>query len=455
MAIGHSRTQRGPLHDRARPLASPATQPYWLFVLFALYGPSINIIGEFRYVEIVVLVLLMLNLQDALRYVGRWERIFAGLFLLTAFMQVISDIVNDASVDGTLKRCFTYVILALLIIAVRYLSRGDPARLRWILAGYCLSYVTMLFIGQTASKNYADLAWRLGLGTAATIAVALVPLFLPRLYKLVGPALLAISAIHIAAGARSVAALVALAGLSATMSAYSQSFTPQRFRPLNIIAFAVVATLAFTGAYFGAKSATEARMFPTELQEKMELQFSNPYGLLAAGRPDTVAALYGVAKSPLLGFGSTNVDPDVYAVYLDVSNSSYIWTDSYDALTDRAWSREWVLGTPSHSHLFGAWVDAGVIAALSWAAVLFACLYVLQRTMFWQHPAQPLFVLVSLLSIWDVLFSPGPIRMDIAIRLAVLIYAIELLHAYDRTQDTAIQRRSSNLPPGLRRGGFQ
>jgi hypothetical protein len=446
MAIGHSRTQRGPLHNRARPLAAPATQPYWLFVLFALYGPSINIIGEFRYVEIVVLVLLMLNLQDALRYVGRWERIFVGLFLLTAFMQVISDIVNDASIDGTLKRCFTYVILALLVVAVRYLSRGDPTRLKWILAGYCLSYVTMLFIGQSASRGYAEQPWRLGLGTAATIAVAIVPFFLPRFYKLVGPALLALSAVHIAAGARSVAALVALAGLSATWASLSRSVTPQRFRPLNIVAVLLFGAVAVIGAYYGAKSATEARMLPNELQEKMELQFSNPYGLLAAGRPDTVAALYGVAKSPLLGFGSTNVDPDVYAVYLDVSNASYIWTDGYDALTDRSWSREWTLGTPSHSHVFGAWVDAGVIAALSWVAVLFASVYVLQRTMFWRHPAQPVFVLVSLLCIWDVLFSPGPHRMDLAVRLAVLIYAIELLHSYDRTQDAGGPTTSFYVP---------
>jgi hypothetical protein len=136
----------------------------------------------------------------------------------------------------------------------------------------------------------------------------------------------------------------------------------------------------------------------------------------------------------------------VYAVYLDVSNASYIWTDGYDALTDRSWSREWTLGTPSHSHVFGAWVDAGVIAALSWVAVLFASVYVLQRTMFWRHPAQPVFVLVSLLCIWDVLFSPGPHRMDLAVRLAVLIYAIELLHSYDRTQDAGGPTTSFYVP---------
>jgi hypothetical protein len=185
----------------------------------------------------------------------------------------------------------------------------------------------------------------------------------------------------------------------------------------------------------------------------MEIQFSNPHGILAAGRPDTVAALYGIWKQPCLGFGSTNVDPDVYAVYIDLASSSYIWSDSFDAQTDLAWKRSWTLGTPSHSHLFGAWVDAGVIAALCWAAMLLACAYVLQRTMFWRHPAQPLFVLVSLLCIWDILFSPGPTRMDIAIRLAVLIFAIELVQTFDRMQ-AGDPRQSSNMAPKFKHGQF-
>jgi hypothetical protein len=311
----------------------------------------------------------------------------------------------------------------------------------------------VLFIGQTASKNYADQAWRLGLGTAATIGLTLVPLFVPRLYKFVGPGLFVMSALHIAAGSRSIAALAGLAGILATASAYLKTTVPPKFRPFNVIAVLLFGSAALFAAYYGAQKATEARMFPPEVQEKMEIQFSNPHGILAAGRPDTVAALYGIWKQPFLGFGSTNVDPDVYAVYIDLASSSYIWSDSFDAQTDLAWKRSWTLGTPSHSHLFGAWVDAGVIAALCWAAMLLACAYVLQRTMFWRHPAQPLFVLVSLLCIWDILFSPGPTRMDIAIRLAVLIFAIELVQTFDRMQ-AGDPRQSSNMAPKFKHGQF-
>lgn len=407
-------------------------QAYWLFLLFAFYGPSINFIGQFRYVEIVVLTLLALNLHRAFRYVGKWEKLFAGLFLLTAFAQVISDLVNDASIEGTLKRSFTYVILAFLLISVRCLSRGDPMRLRWILAGYCLSYATALFLGNAASRNYEIAAWRLGLGTAVTIAICLIPLWVPRLYRFVGPALIAMSVIHISSGARALAVLVAVAGVLSTVAAWTKRpAPPPRFQPMRAVKVALFGAVGIYGVYQSSLWATQAGLFPEEIQQKMELQFSNPYGILAAGRPDTAAALYGVTKAPFLGFGSTNVDPDVYAFYLDIANSTYVWSEDFADLQARAWAREWTLGTPSHSHLLGAWVDAGVFGALSWATFFGLAIYLLQRTAAWHHSAQPLIVLVAEFVLWDTLFSPGPHRMDVALRLAVLIYGVELLHAAD------------------------
>ncbi|MBK8907398.1 MAG: hypothetical protein IPM60_05710 [Rhodospirillales bacterium] len=145
--------------------------------------------GELRYVEIVVLGLLLLNLHKAVRCLGRWEQRFVILFLLAASAQIVSDLINDASIDGTLKRAGTYVILALLVIAIKWLSRGDPARLRLILAGYCISYVFILLVGQSASKNYGLQPWRLGLGTSATIFLCLLSTILHAFNGLAGPPL--------------------------------------------------------------------------------------------------------------------------------------------------------------------------------------------------------------------------------------------------------------------------
>jgi hypothetical protein len=184
----------------------------------------------------------------------------------------------------------------------------------------------------------------------------------------------------------------------------------------------------------------EYELLPEELQQKMELQASNPYGILAAGRPDTVAALYGIWKSPLIGFGSTNVDRDVYAFYVELTTSSYMFRNDYSSQVDLAWKRVWELGTPSHSHIFGAWVDAGIFAAFGWFVAVFVSGYVLARALIWRNPIMPLVVLVALTTLWDVFFSPGPQRMEMAVNLVLLTSAIEMFRTMDK----------SSLQPKLR-----
>lgn len=406
-------------------------KPIWLFFIFALYGPSINIIGEFRYVEILLLVILCVNANIALKRLGKWERILSILFFLTAFMQIVSDLINDASFEGTLKRSFTYILLALLIIAVRHLTRGDIMRLRWVLAGYYLSFLTVLVLGQTASRNYEIMAWQLGLGTAATVAICLIPLWIPRAYRLVGPALLAMSAIHLLSSGRALAVLTALAGVVAIWGSLAGRSAPPKFRPAPFLFAVSILFLTSFLAIQGAKWITDAQVLPQELQQKMEIQLSNPYGIIAAGRPDTAAAIYGITRSPWIGYGSTNADPAVMAFYYDIVASSYINQGSYLEMMRLQMNKDWSLGTPSHSHLFGAWVDAGIIAAISWAVILGLAVIVFSRSAVWRHPFSPLFIYISVLVMWDTVFSPGPIRMDVALRLAILIYAMETFRRFD------------------------
>lgn len=423
--------------------------PILLFAIFLLYGPSVHIVGQFRYAEMVILVLLFINWNRAQKYIGNWEWLFFKLFLLAAFSQVVSDIVNDADLAGTLKRSFTYIILAFLILGVRFVSRGDLGRLRWIWLGYCLSYVVVLFIGQSSSAHYNVMPWRLGLGAAVTMIICLVTLWKPRLYPAIGLSLIALSAVHLTFGARSLAALVFLSGILSIAGAMKGDHVLREFRLGRIVAVTVIGIAGVIGIYEGARIATELNMFPSQVQVKMQQQFSNPYGILAAGRPDTVAAIYGITKKPLLGFGSTNVDPDVYAYYAKLDAANFIATGYYEDIFNTKLNAEWRLGTPSHSHLFGAWVDAGVAAALGWIAYIAMAIYLLQRIMRFHHPIVPLLITVSLFVVWDTLFSPGPIRMDVAIRLSILIYGVEFIRSLE-PRGLRPRRRSHRIVPAAR-----
>jgi hypothetical protein len=390
------------------------------------------VFGEFRYVEILIVGLLALNFQQALRYLGRWEKRLAGLFLLTATAYIVADLITNAALDGTIKRSGTYVLLALLLIALKWLGRGDPARILWMLAGYCFSYLFVFLAGiETPSRGYLEIPWRLGLGMAATIAVTLAIAWQPRLDRIGALALLALAVVHWMADARALAAITGVTGLLALWASFYSLRRPSSFR-LNVVAgFAVLAVVGILGLQYVLTVATENQLFSEQMQRKMEMQLSNPYGLIGGGRGDAIVALYAISKRPIVGHGSTNVDPDVWYLYAKLAAETYAYDGGYQSILGNELNREWVLGTPSHSHLLGAWADAGVLASLSWFAVLGLTIYVLVRVMFWRHSWMPLIVLIAVSTLWDVLFSPGPTRMDMAFRLIVLAYAADMLRSFD------------------------
>lgn len=402
-----------------------------LAALFSLYGPSFTLGGQFRYLEVVLVVLFFLGLKTAIRSLGSWEKRFVSLFLLTAFAQVISDLFNSADFDGTLKRSGTYLLLAIIIIALRLLSRADFRRIRWILAGYCLSYIFILFVGTQTSQGYSTEPWRLGLGTAFATFLCVMIAWIPRYGMAARLLMLGLAAFLFFQGSRSVGVLIATTGVFALWSQNKGNPNPSMFRVKSVLRFSALALILFMLSYFLIWWAANEYLLPAEIQTKMELQLSSPYGLLAAARPDTAAAIYAILKKPFLGYGSTGFDQDVWSFYIDVATSSYMGLTSYRGIYNNQFNREWGLGIPSHSHIFGAWVDAGFLAALCWLVVLWLAFYVITRVALWNDTRTPLFVLIALLTIWDVLFSPGPHRMDIAMKLMVLTYAAGLLKEFD------------------------
>src|SRR3546814_4397176 len=102
----------------------------------------------------------------------------------------------------------------------------------------------------------------------------------------------------------------------------------------------------------------------------------------------------------------------------DVCSSDLLLTANWRERTDfrtiyqDTFYQEWEGGLPSHSHFFGAWVDSGILAGLSWLAVLVISILAIMQGLAWRHPIVPVFIFVASPTIWDVIFPPGPHRMD-------------------------------------------
>lgn len=414
-----------------------------LFGLMSLYGPALGFLGEFRYVEIVILAITGLALSPALASLSKWDKRLIGLFLLAALSQAISDRINHAALDMSLKRIGTYVVLAGLIVGLKYLQAGQLRRLCWIILGYSNSYLLAYLTGFGRDEFYLAQPWRLGLGFAVTLAAIVICIMTPRLQRWTGWILLALAITHLVLEARAQAVITGFSGLAIIWSARWGSFEPPRFVAGRQVVVLLIGIVGSVIVYQGARVATELEIFPEELQKKMEVQLSSQYGLLAAARPDTAAAAYAITKQPFFGYGSSGYDSDVFRFYAELSTSVYFDSSNYLEILNQQNTNEWLLGMPSHSHLLGAWVDAGFFASLCWFALLWLCFQILGQSISWQNPLAALFIFIAIDSLWNIIFSPGPHRMEVAIRVVVLTYAMAAL---EKLRQEAAAARAAATP---------
>lgn len=398
-----------------------------LFGMMAIYGPSFEIGGQFRYIEVLLVAIFLFSINTIFRGLDNVTKLLIPLFLLTSISQIISDLYNNVPLGSTISRVGTFVLFVIILVTVKRLANNDFRRMRWMLFGYALSWVFIFFVGTDAAPNYADSPWRLGLGWAVTMAVCLGITLQTRLNLVSGLVLLAMSLLHIWFGSRSIAIFTLFAS---TVTFWTVVFGADRPTTLQWRKIATVSVVLIFGIVLGYQAllwATEKNLFPGEVQQRMQAQVSSPYGLAATSRPETAAALKAIAMRPVIGFGSKAYDNEIWGYYIDVLNSNYLSYGNYTAIYKDSFYQEWDAGLPSHSHLFGAWVDAGVFAILSWVAVLALAFYTILSSINWRNTLTPLIIFIGSTTIWDVLFSPGPHRMDMALRIMILTYAVQLI----------------------------
>lgn len=402
------------------------------FMLFALYGPAFELFGQLRYVEVALFLFVAVNANRVWPYIDRLTKLLLALFILTALSQIVADSVNGVFADSTTKRVGTYVIFIAILLACKLLALGEWTRLRWILAGYCLSWVFIYFVGTSAAPNYQDNPWRLGLGWSLSLAVCLVISLLPRLYIVAVAVLLPVAAFHIVVGSRSIALFTLFVFAAGSYAAVFGRPVPPRITPRRFLTVIGALVLAASAGYATLVWATENRLLPGEVQERTEAQVYSQYGLAATARPETAAAISAIAERPLLGWGSTAFDPVIWRYYIDLLTANWRSRVDYENIYADSFFQEWEGGLPSHSHYFGAWVDGGVFASLSWLAVLVVGLLAIMQCVTWRHPIVPTVLFVAATTLWDVLFSPGPHRVDMALRLTLLTFVLTYM-AHART----------------------
>jgi O-antigen ligase len=162
-------------------------------------------------------------------------------------------------------------------------------------------------------------------------------------------------------------------------------------------------------------------------QGNYEMQASGKYGLLVGGRSEILVSGRAIFDSPFLGHGSWAKDDKYSSLLMELRRQAgYIGGagDEEDLI-------------PTHSHLFGSWVEAGLSGAIFWAWVLGLPVLFLFRPHREVECLAPISAFVAFLLIWDILFSPYGAGLRIMTPYYV-VFMMTCLGGYRRTFTTEV-----------------
>ncbi len=165
-------------------------------------------------------------------------------------------------------------------------------------------------------------------------------------------------------------------------------------------------------------------MLGEKARQIYEQQAHGALGLLIGGRSEILVSIHAIIDSPIIGHGSWAKDYR-YAdtlVYLKRVLGYYPGQSNELGLI------------PTHSHLFGAWVEAGILGAVFWIWVLSLPIRGMAMLIRIKEVLTPLFVFFGFLLIWHVLFSPFGAELRFIIPYCIVVMMRLLPPRGKRTQ---------------------
>ena len=397
-------------------------------------GLDFEIIGRITGTDLAILaltpIMLVLGGLPPLTWPIRQLAILALVWFLA---QGISDILNGSTLENMARGSARALITVVLIIGYFGLVRDSADR---VIAAF-LAIAAGLVIGHLVepSEFALDDPWKFGFGGSVTMAITVVAgmLWRRRLFLFaIGLCLLA-SAINFHAGYRSMAGIAFMTGVVMSLSVYAGGRLPRWSAAANVVAAAALVTGAVAVMEIYGYAAQNGLLGRIE-QEKYQSQ-SGPFGILLSGRAEILVSSQAVLDSPLWGHGSWAED-DYYADLFKEARG----LSTYETLSNESDL------IPTHSHLFGAWVEGGVLSALFWFYVIFLLARAVMATARDVSLAHPVLVFSLLQLSWAVLFSPYGLSSR-ALSCFEIVVAATVLRLAARTREPAPAGPPQSGPP--------
>lgn len=306
--------------------------------------------------------------------------------------QIVTDLARNSAPEdyfrGWIKICFVLVNFTVVWLVI------CSTRRRFVLYGVGLAIGTIVSFYIHPSEDAISSPWKFGLGGSITMLVAMFAGQFKN-YRYLGIVLpfSVLAIVHVFKDFRIMAVICFIVPI------YSLFLMSARREKLGHVRLAMLALMIAGGiGGFGLVYAHYAKLgvFGKYAQDKQEAQ-SGAGGMLLGGRSEILASSQAILDSPLLGHGSWARDSR-YAAILDERRAAL----GYKRFQGGGRKDDLI---PTHSYLFGSWVEAGLAGGIFWLFMLGYTVYAVFDAS-GAEPLLPLFAFLGLMLTWDTLFSP-------------------------------------------------
>lgn len=386
----------------ARVALWPRNVTDWFVLLIPLSQfVEVHLIGDL-YVPDIILTLLFpfLVVRFSRKPVTWLPATFLVLGILWFLGQVVTDIARGSAFENY-SRGWANIIFALVeFFSLYFLVAGKPRRIVLFAIGLAFGGIAAYFINPNVyAQTYP---WKFGYGFPITLLLVLWATILNsrrKHEKFLPVALLFIAGtLNIYMGYRDLGGTCFLAVVYVLLQAFlgRTDVMGVKVRARHIVLFGVVGLIATVGILAAYEYAAGTGLLGASSLTKYKAQANGEYGLLLGGRSELLVSARAIIDSPIIGYGSWAKD----------CHYAYLLTTLRRRLGYAPEGSSESCLIPSHSHLFGQWISAGVFGAIFWIWVFALVLLLLIKLYRTRESLTPMIAFIAFNLMWDILFSP-------------------------------------------------
>ncbi len=379
---------------------------------------TVHFVGDLPISEVILVALLPVILAVHGRRVFRPE--YKTLFVLLGlwlFGQWVSDIYRHTATLNWVRGDAAIFFLGLDLLGLVALLTMNDRRKTLFLAGTAIGSIWVTFL--RPSEFAQDQPWKFGYATGVITLVLLISSFFyaRRRYIAAGLLILGIAGVNLLENYRGPV------GQLLIVIALEFPLVPEQFGRLRILPrsagaarVAVLLVLSLGAAWVAGRLVnfdTSAGLVSEEAREKNEAE-QKAGSLLLGGRPEIQVSLQAVKDSPILGYGSWPQDPKYVEMLFDIELEQGVF-DSSDMSEFETYY------IPTHSHLMGAWVWAGILGAAFWFYILWLTARATIRLAILRPPLAPIYTFTVVGMFWQIMFSPFGLNARIYDAVAIVL----------------------------------